>query len=349
MKISVVILNWNTRGYLEKFLPGVLRSCREYGDTELVVADNGSTDGSPELIAERFPEVRVIALERNLGFTGGYNEAMKDIRSEYAVLLNTDVEVTNGWLAPLAQWLDAHPECAAVGPKIKSYADRDLFEYAGAAGGLMDAFGYPFCRGRVMSRVERDRGQYDAGAEDVFWLSGACLMVRMDTWRKLGGLDGRFFAHMEEIDWCWRAQLSGYGITFIPDSTVYHIGGGTLHKSSPEKLMLNFRNSLLTLENNLAKTIVAEGKPICKALHISERRLIERRLLDTCSMAVYLLTLRFREAGAVVRAHREFRKMRLRPTRESLLAWDAEPHRHGFLKGVYAGSILFVSFRHSKI
>jgi len=349
MKISVVILNWNTQEYLKQFIPGILRSCHQYGDAELVVADNGSTDGSLEMMAEHFPEVRCIALERNLGFTGGYNEALRDIESQYAVLLNSDVEVTGDWLTPLSQWLDAHPQCGAVGPKLKSFADREMFEYAGAAGGMLDAFGYPFCRGRVPGRIEKDLGQYDAAPEDVFWLSGACLMVRMELWRKLGGLDERFFAHMEEIDWCWRAQLSGYDITFIPDATVYHIGGGTLENTSPTKLMLNFRNSLLMLENNLAKTIVAEGKSVDKALRISESRLFQRRLLDTLSFVVYLFTLKFKSAGAVIRAHNQFRKLRRAPTAESLLAWDATPHRHGSLKGVYVGSIILGSIRHYKI
>ena len=274
MKVSVVILNWNTKDYLRQFLPGVIASTMGL-DGEVVVADSASTDGSQEMMTSLFPGVRLIALEQNFGFTGGYNRALEQIDAEYAVLLNSDVEVPKGWLEPLVAWMDAHPDCAACGPKLHSYADRDRFEYAGAAGGRIDRFGYPFCRGRVLSRLEVDRGQYDAPA-DVLWITGACLMVRMSVWRELGGLDSRFFAHMEEIDLCWRMQLSGWKVTVVPASTVWHVGGGTLPKESPYKLFLNYRNNLLLLENNLARTLSLQMPPE-QALRQARRRIFWRR------------------------------------------------------------------------
>ena len=202
MKTSVVILNYNTRDYLRQFLPGLIGSCKEL-DAQVVVTDNASTDGSVAMMQAEFPQVPLIVLDRNYGFTGGYNRALEGIEAEYYVLINSDIEVPSGWLKPLVAWMDSHPSCGACGPKLLSYAQRDTFEYAGAAGGLVDRYGYPFCRGRVMQRIEKDNGQYDSPAE-VLWASGACLMVRSGVWKALGGLDERFFAHMEEIDLCWR-------------------------------------------------------------------------------------------------------------------------------------------------
>ena len=343
MKVSVVILNWNTKGYLRKFLPGVVESCRMFGDACTVVADSGSTDGSVEMLTNEFPDVKVLPLGDNFGFTGGYNRAMKEIGSEYAVLLNSDVEVTEGWLTPLVDWMDSHPDCCAAGPKILSWSDRGSFEYAGAAGGLIDAFGYPFCRGRVPGRTESDHGQYDAAPADVFWVSGACMMVRMDAWRELGGLDDRFFAHMEEIDFCWRAQLAGYRISAIPQSSVYHVGGGTLKSDSPEKLRLNFRNNLLLLENNLARTVIAEGKSEGKALRISRRRIFERMVLDGAAAVAYFISGSPAKARAVISAHKGYRELRHMETAEALREWAALPHHNGFLKGVYVGSIVLAS------
>ena len=252
MKTAVVILNWNTKGYLQQFLPGLIAST-EGMDAEVIVADSASTDGSLEMLYHEFPTVRQIRLDRNYGFTGGYNRALAQVEADYYVLINSDIEVPQDWLKPLVAWMDSHPKCGACGPKLLSWHDRTRFEYAGAAGGLLDRYGYPFCRGRVMKKVERDEGQYDTPA-DVFWVSGACLMVRSRLWKKLGGLDDRFFAHMEEIDLCWRLQLAGYRVTVVPASYVYHIGGGTLPNDSPAKLRFNYRNNLLLLENNLAKT-----------------------------------------------------------------------------------------------
>ena len=257
MKTAVVILNWNTKGYLEKFVPGILHSL-EGTDAELVVADSASTDGSMEMMAEKFPEVRRITLDKNYGFTGGYNRALSMIEAEYYVLINSDIEVQDGWIQPLTETLDRNHEVGACAPKLHSWYERDMFEYAGAAGGYLDSFGFPLCRGRIMNMVEKDEGQYDSPA-DVFWATGACLMIRSSLFRELGGLDDRFFAHMEEIDLCWRLQLNGYRIRIVPQSTVYHLGGGTLPQTSPWKLKLNYRNNLLMLENNLARTIALQG------------------------------------------------------------------------------------------
>ncbi len=299
METAVVILNWNTRDYLERFLPGVIRSCRGM-EAEVVVADNGSTDGSLQLLAERFPEVRRIALEENYGFTGGYNRALAEVEAEYYVLLNTDAEVAPDWLAVLRDWMKLHPRCGVCGPKLLDFSERGRFEYAGAAGGYVDRLGYPFCRGRVMHKVARDRGQYDRPAQ-VLWVSGACLMVRSSVWKQLGGLDDRFFAHMEEIDFCWRAQLAGWTVEVVPKARVYHVGGGTLATDSPFKMKLNYRNNLLLLENNLPGTV---GPVRARLL------LVLRRLLDLGSALVYRLQGKKEYARSVLEAHREFRQLR---------------------------------------
>lgn len=286
---SVIILNWNTSSYLERFLPGVIASCQ---DAEIVVADNGSTDGSLETL-KRFPQVRTIALDRNYGFTGGYDRTVPQTGGDYVLLLNSDVETPEGWLKPLEEWMDAHPDCAACGPKLLKFDARDEFEYAGAAGGYVDRYGFPFCRGRVLSRTEKDCGQYDEPRE-VMWVSGAALMVRRSVWDALGGLDARFFAHMEEIDFCWRARRMGFSVWVVPQSRVYHLGGGTLPQTSPWKLELNYRNNLLMLRNNLP----------------SRTRFAFRYLLDLGAALGYLLTLKPDYAAAVVRAHRQYRALK---------------------------------------
>jgi GT2 family glycosyltransferase len=301
MKTAVVILNWNTKDFLEKFLPPLIEST-EGLDAEVIVADSASTDASMEMMSEKFPKIRQIRLEKNYGFTGGYNRSLALVEAEYYVLINSDIEVPKNWLSPLVEWMDTHPECGACGPKLHSWYDRDMFEYAGAAGGYLDRYGYPFCRGRVMSKIEKDTGQYDTPA-NVLWVSGACLMVRSSLWNSLGGLDDRFFAHMEEIDLCWRIQLSGFKVTVVPSSVVYHIGGGTLPKKSPYKLFLNYRNNLLMLENNLPKTIGRKR---------ARRRILTRMILDGMSGIVYLITGKWESFKAVVKAHREYRKLRRR-------------------------------------
>jgi hypothetical protein len=311
MKTAVVILNYNTRDYLKQFLPGLIASCQGL-DAQVIVADNASADGSVELMQTEFPEVPLIQLEENFGFTGGYNRALAQVEATYYVLINSDIEVPEGWLAPLVDWMDNHPGCGACGPKLLSYRERDRFEYAGAAGGLLDRYGYPFCRGRVLQKVEKDLGQYDTPA-DVLWASGACLLVRASVWKALGGLDERFFAHMEEIDLCWRMQLRGWKVNLVPASFVYHIGGGTLPNESPFKLRLNFRNNLLLLENNLPATFLADAGPghdAAWARRKARRRILMRMLLDGCSGLVYLVTRRWSFYRAVVQAHMEYRKLR---------------------------------------
>ena len=330
MKTAVVILNWNTRDYLRKFLPGLIAST-EGMDAEVIVADNASTDGSLEMLAAEFPAVRRISLDRNYGFTGGYNRALAQVEADYYVLINSDIEVPEGWLKPLTDWMDTHPHCAACGPKLLSYDQRDRFEYAGAAGGLLDRYGYPFCRGRILQKVEKDEGQYDT-PEDVFWVSGACLLVRSRLWKKLGGLDDRFFAHMEEIDLCWRMQLAGYTIAVVPESSVYHIGGGTLPNESPVKLRLNYRNNLLLLENNLARTFRAQGYSVDGSLGKARRRIFMRMLLDGAAALTYLVTKRYNAYKAVVQAHGEYRKLRRKPTAEEV-AMQKDATVHGWYDG----------------
>ena len=342
MKTAVVILNWNTEGFLKEFLPSLLHSVQNVDGAEVIVADNASTDGSMTVMKEYFPSVRTIELEKNFGFTGGYNKAFDQIDSEYFLLINSDIEVTEGWLEPLVQWMDTHPECGACAPKLHSWQEREKFEYAGAAGGYIDRFGYPFCRGRVMKRLETDCGQYDFPA-DVFWATGACLMVRSSLYRKLGGLDERFFAHMEEIDLCWRMQLEGYKVTVVPQSVVYHVGGGTLPASSPFKLFLNYRNNLMMLENNLAKTfalqLLGKGQDLAKAAARgyakAKRRIAARRCLDWISAAVYLLTFKKDCFDAVQKAHREYQKMRTSPSVQDILAYLKEYGKCASVKGIY--------------
>ena len=321
LKTAVVILNYNTRDYLRQFLPGLIESCKGL-DAEVIVADNASSDGSAQMMKEEFPEVRLITLTENFGFTGGYNRALQMVEAEYYVLINSDVEVPSHWLGRLQDWMDTHPDCGACGPKLLSFKERDTFEYAGAAGGLIDSFGYPFCRGRIMQKLEKDHGQYDSPT-DVLWCSGACLMVRSSVWKALGGLDERFFAHMEEIDLCWRMQLRGWKVTVVPESYVYHIGGGTLSNESPFKLRLNFRNNLLLLENNLPATLGSRFR--------ARVRILVRMCLDGLSAMTYLLTGKWSFFKAVVQAHREYRKMR-RPG-------EILPERH-VPAGLYKGWIV---------
>ena len=243
-RLSVVILNWNGRRHLERYLPSVVAHTE--GDAEVIVADNGSTDGSLQLLKANFSAVRTIRLDRNYGFADGYNRALEQVEAEFFILLNSDVEVTAGWVEPLVATLTNHRTVAAVAPKLRSYGHREYFEYAGAAGGYIDILGYPFCRGRILSSLEKDCGQYDS-AQEVFWASGAAFCCRADVFRTLGGFDADFFAHMEEIDLCWRMQLAGWKVIVEPRSAVYHLGGGTLQTSSPRKIFFNHRNNLAML------------------------------------------------------------------------------------------------------
>ena len=243
-KVAIVILNWNGAKMLEQYLPGVLQYSRD--EATVYVADNASTDNSMQLLRERFPEVKTIVLDKNWGFAEGYNKALAQIEAEYYLLLNSDIEVTHHWLTPMIEYMDAHEEVAACQPKLLSVFNKDSFEYAGASGGYLDRFGYPFCRGRIFDTVEHDNGQYNNVA-NVLWATGAALLVRARIYNKVGGLDARFFAHNEEIDMCWRMRIMGYKVVCVPDSQVYHVGGGTLPKGNPMKTYLNFRNNLTML------------------------------------------------------------------------------------------------------
>ena len=345
MKTAVAILNWNGKGLMEKFLPPLLESVGP--GTEVIVADNASSDGSVEMLKEKFPEVRVMVFSRNWGFAEGYNRTLMQLDAEYFVLLNSDIEVPGHWLEPLVEWMDSHPECGICAPKLLSYKDRNMFEYAGAAGGYIDKYGYPYCRGRVLKRIEEDRGQYDT-PENVFWVSGACLMIRSELFHKLGGLDERFFAHMEEIDLCWRAQLAGYKVTAVPASTVYHVGGGSLPNGSPRKLYLNYRNNLLMLRKNLGKTLALEE--YAKTGNIREsaeagakkagRIIFTRMLMDGAAAAVYLLTFRWSSLKAVFKAHRDAGKIRIRTTVSDISLYLKEYGSIGSVTGMSSSWII---------
>ena len=293
-KVSVVILNWNGAEMLRRFLPSVVRYSSG-SDVEVCVADNASADESRAVVKKEFPSVRLICLDRNYGFADGYNKALEQVEARYAVLLNSDVEVTEGWLDTLVDYMDAHPDVAACQPKLLSFRDRKRFEYAGAAGGFIDRYGYPFCRGRIFDVVETDEGQYDTPVS-VFWATGAALLVRLDIYRSAGGLDGRFFAHMEEIDLCWRLRSRGYSLVCVPASVVYHVGGATLKKENPRKTYLNFRNNLLMLYKNL---------PEAELDHV----LSVRKVLDYLAAVSFLLKGERANFKAVLKARRDFRQM----------------------------------------
>ena len=289
MKVKIVILNWNGRAHLERFLPSVVAHS---GEASVVVADNGSNDDSVPFLREHYPQVELLQLDQNYGFAEGYNRALSRIEADCYVLLNSDVEVEEGWLNPLVARLAADEKVAALAPKIISYERKSDFEYAGAAGGFIDCFGYPFCRGRIFETVEKDGGQYDTGMP-VFWVSGAAFFVRLKDYREAGGLDGRFFAHMEEIDLCWRMQLAGYRVMVEPRSRVFHLGGGTLPNNSARKLYLNYRNNLSMLFKNLSRRSLL---PV----------LFARMVLDGMSAMVFLLQRRPDFFKVVFRAHMDF-------------------------------------------
>ena len=299
-KVSVVILNWNGVGMLQKFLPKVVEYSANQG-VEICVADNASTDDSVSFLKTHFPDVRLIVLDKNYGFADGYNKALLQVEAEYVVLLNSDVEVTPHWLEPLVEYMYAHPEVAACQPKIRSERNKEYFEYAGAAGGYLDKYGYPFCRGRIFEVVEKDEGQYDA-IRPIFWATGAALFIRLKDYQETGGLDGRFFAHMEEIDLCWRLRSRGRGIVCIPQSVVYHVGAATLKKENPRKTFLNFRNNLLMLYKNLPEKDL-------------KRVMFVRGILDGVAAVVFLLKGEKEAAKAVFQARKEFK--RIRPDFES--------------------------------
>ena len=315
MDAAVVILNWNGLEMLKRYFPSLVAGTPQDG-AFIVVADNGSTDGSLEWLQTEYPAIRTIALDRNYGFTGGYNRALQEIDADYYVLLNSDIEVTGGWLEPLLAFMEENPDAGICQPKILSDRERESFEYAGAAGGFIDRYGYPFCRGRILSNIEKDNGQYDT-PQECFWASGACMVVRSSLFHHLGGLDESFFAHMEEIDFCWRAKLVGYEVWCVPQSKVYHLGGGTLPNNSPRKLYLNYRNNLLMLHKNLPD-------------RIRRRRILTRMLLDGASALVYLATGRWSFFKAVPKAHRDFLKMK-REVEPS--PFEGERNNAGYYRG----------------
>lgn len=284
-------MNWNGSKLLDEFLPSVVAQTKEE-DYAVYVIDNGSTDDSLSLLRTRFPQVKIIALEKNYGFPGGYNRGLEKIEAEYYVLLNNDVQVTQGWLKPLLYLMDSDKTVAACQPKILSYRNRDEFEYAGAAGGFIDTYGFPFCRGRFFNVFEKDEGQYNF-SDEIFWATGACMMVRARVYQRFGGLDEDFFAHMEEIDLCWRMKNAGYKIMYQGNSAVYHLGGGTLGRMNPLKTYLNFRNNLYLLYKNLP-----EGKVF--------RILFARYMLDMIAATKFLFGLEFGNYWAVIRAHFSF-------------------------------------------
>lgn len=292
-RVAVVILNWNGEKMLREFLPDVVRHST---GAEIVVADNASTDGSLQMLEREFPTVRRIVLDRNYGFAQGYHLALEQVDAEFYLLLNNDVQVGADWLLPLLEYMDKNPHVAACQPKLLCHWDRTRFEYAGASGGYIDAWGYPYCRGRVMGTVEEDKGQYDEPAS-LLWATGAALMIRSEAYWQAGGLDGRFFAHQEEIDLCWRLRSRGYGIACVPQSKVWHVGGGTLPKDSPHKTYLNFRNNLLLLYKNLPP-----GR-----LGIVMR---VRFWLDALASVQFLLTGKWGSFLAVWRGRRDFFRMR---------------------------------------
>lgn len=322
-KITILILNYNGVSHLRTFLPSVVRHTPT-NLCDVTVADNGSTDASLEVLRSEFPTVNVIELDKNYGFAGGYNHAIDQVHTPYIMLLNSDVEVTDQYIEPLYELMESDSKIAAVMPKLRSYTNREYFEYAGAAGGEIDMLGYPFCKGRIINNIEKDNGQYDY-IHQIFWASGAAMLTKRETYIKAGGLDADFFAHMEEIDLCWRMQIMGYKIMIEPTSVVYHLGGGTLSKESPRKTYLNYRNNLAMLYKNLPNFVL----PFT---------LIIRMLLDGLSAIIYLLSGKTKLTGAVLEAHIDFYKMmpELRAKREAI-----KQSGNRELNTIYQGSVLF--------
>ena len=323
-KIAVIILNWNGEDLLRKFLPSVCAHTNA-NTADVIVVDNGSDDNSVEVLKQEFPQVKTLLFPQNYGFAAGYNKALEMLDYKYAVLLNSDVETTPHWLEPLLEFAEGNLDVAACQPKIKSLRKREEFEYAGAAGGFIDRYGYPFCRGRIFNTLETDRGQYDDIC-DIFWASGAALFVRSEIYKKVGGLDPSFFAHMEEIDLCWRLKNGGYTLKVVPSSVVYHLGGGSLPMNHPRKLFLNYRNNLLMLHKNLC---AKQRKKIFFA----------RVLLDTMAGGLFLLKGQWSNTRSVIRAYKAFREMRkVYPV----------PERSVSLSGIYPRSIVLDYFLRGK-
>jgi hypothetical protein len=300
-KVAIVILNWNGADMMHRYLPSVIQ-CSQGEGVEVIVADNASTDNSISLLQTEFPDIRIIHLDQNYGFADGYNRSLKQVEAEYYLLLNSDVEIRQeGWLIPMIDYMDSHPQVAASQPKLLKLLPmgdtKEMFEYAGAAGGFIDKYGYPYCRGRVFATVEEDKGQYD-DVVSVMWTTGAAMMVRSNTYWEAGGLDAKFFAHMEEIDLCWRMRIMGYELACIPQSTAYHLGGATLNQGNPRKTFLNFRNNLLMLYKNL---------PDSKQTSV----LRMRTLLDWVAALQFLVKGDPQNMKAIFKAHKEFKLLKL--------------------------------------
>ncbi|MBQ3655411.1 MAG: glycosyltransferase [Bacteroidales bacterium] len=328
MKTSLVILNWNGENFLKEYLPTVVEFTQN-ADTEIVVADNNSTDNSLLLLEKNFPTVKIIRLDKNYGFALGYNKALAQIPdSEYFVLCNSDILLKSDAVSPIIKLMDSDKEIAACCPKIKALKNPEMFEYAGAAGGFIDKYGYPFCKGRILDTVEKDENQYNENSQ-VFWASGAFLVIRSDVFKKIGGFDENFFAHMEEIDLCWRIKNLGYKIVYCADSEVFHLGGGTLEQGNPRKLFLNYRNSLKMLMKNLAP------KKLVLTLYI-------RMCLDGFSAGVYLLKLNFPYFFAVLKAHFSFYGNFFKLLKQrKLLKKEVKTYEH---KEIYDKSIVYEYF-----
>lgn len=318
MKTAVVILNWNGKKFLKEFLPGVIENSK--GHAEVIIADNASSDGSMEYLQQYHPEIRIIRFDRNHGFATGYNLALEEIQADYYVLLNSDIQVTENWIPPVLELMEKDPLIAACQPKIRSFHEPEKFEYAGAAGGFIDRYGYPFCRGRLFQSVEDDHGQYD-DTREVFWATGACMFVRAKCYHEVGGLDDHFFAHMEEIDFCWRLKNTGYKVMFCPGSIIYHIGGGTLPKNNARKTYLNIRNNIIMLYKNL------EPDQLWKVF-------ATRIVLDWIAAIKFLVDGGFKDMWAVARAHMHIIRnlQKLRKKREKI------PHHR--VSGIYWGNVV---------
>lgn len=353
MKAAVVILNWNGISFLKKYLP-ILLEHTPASTGSVIVADNGSTDGSVAMLKENYPSVQVIEFDRNYGFTGGYNRALARIEAEYFVLINSDIRVSGGWLDSIIDFMENNPGADICMPKVLSEAryeeilslpdssgHKHFFEYAGACGGFIDCYGFPFCRGRILSNVEEDSGQYDTPME-IFWATGACMVVKSSVWREVGGLDESFFAHMEEIDFCWRAKLLGHEVWVVPQSTVYHVGGGTLPNNSPRKLYLNYRNNLLMLYKNLPFREDDTAALIKRNFFI-----LKRMCIDGMSAAVYLIQGKWQFFKAVMNAHSDYRKMKgAAKISPRLISYTNASSKN--LAGAYDKSIILKFFTGSK-
>ena len=324
-RIAIVILNWNGRKMLEQFLPSVV----EHSATaQIVVADNGSTDDSLDFLRTNYPQIQLVINDKNYGFAEGYNKALAHVEADYYVILNSDVEVTPNWIEPVVELMESDENIAICQPKLLSHINRENFEYAGGAGGFIDRFGYPFCRGRVFSTLEKDEGQYD-DVREVFWATGAAMFVKAPVFHQLGGFDGDFFAHMEEIDFCWRAKNHGYKVMYCPNSKIYHVGGGTLPPSSPFKTFLNFRNNFALLYKNLRRHSLAYVFPT-------------RIVLDYVAAVRFLTEGKPKEFWAVVRAHFAFYGMVPSLTRKR------RKMDHRKVGEIYLGSVVFAKFLFKK-